>query len=60
MLGNIGAIELIVIGAVLLLLFGGSKLPELARGISKASEEFNRGLKDEEVTAKESTKKRKS
>ena len=60
MLGNIGTIELIVIGAVLLLLFGGKKLPELARGISKASEEFNIGLKGEEVADKKSTKKRQS
>ena len=48
MFGNLGTVELIIIAVALLLLFGGTKLPELARGTSKASEEFNKGLKGED------------
>jgi len=60
MFNNISGTELLVVAFVLVVLFGGKKLPELARGISKASEEFNIGLKGEEVADKKSTKKRQS
>ena len=59
MFGNLGTVEIIIIAAVLLLFFGGSKLPELARGVSKASEEFKKGLKGEEPTKKEKTSRSK-
>jgi sec-independent protein translocase protein TatA len=52
MLQNIGTVEIIVIAVVLMLLFGSKKLPELARGVRKSGEEFNKGLKDESTTAK--------
>ncbi|MDE0571002.1 MAG: twin-arginine translocase TatA/TatE family subunit [Verrucomicrobiales bacterium] len=42
----LGGPEVIAIGAVVLLLFGAKKLPELARGIGKASGEFKKA-KDE-------------
>jgi len=42
----IGDTEILIIGAVFLLLFGGSKIPELARSIGKAKSEFEKGLKD--------------
>lgn len=42
------AIEIILICAVVLLLFGGKKLPELMRGIGKSIKEFNTA-KDEPV-----------
>lgn len=48
MFGNLGTIEIIVIAVVIFLLFGGKKLPELSRGISKSIEEFGKGLKDED------------
>ena len=38
---NLGATEIIVICAVILLLFGGKKIPELMRGIGKGIREFN-------------------
>lgn len=60
MFSNIGTTELIIIAVVLLLLFGGSKLPELARGVSKASEEFNKGLKGDDTKTKKSTPKSES
>jgi len=47
LLGNLGTTELIVIGLVLLLLFGGKKLPELSRGIGDAMREFRKAARDE-------------
>lgn len=47
MLGNLGSTELIVIGLVLLLLFGGKKLPELSRGIGDAMREFKKAAKED-------------
>lgn len=55
MLQNFGMVEILVIAFIIVLLFGGKKIPELARGLSKASEEFNKGLKSDkpkEETAK--------
>ncbi|MEN8252808.1 MAG: twin-arginine translocase TatA/TatE family subunit [Patescibacteria group bacterium] len=48
MLRNIGTTELIIIALVMVLLFGGKKLPELTRGLSEASKEFTKGLKGED------------
>ena len=45
-MGNIGLPELVMIFLVLLLLFGGKRLPGLARGFAKALREF-RGAIDE-------------
>lgn len=41
-----GPWELVLILAVLLLLFGGKKLPELARSMGISITQFKRGLKD--------------
>lgn len=40
-IGNIGATELTLIFLVVLLLFGGNKIPELMRGLGKGIREFN-------------------
>lgn len=42
----IGTTEILVIGAIVLLLFGGKKLPELMRGLGKGMKEFKDGLND--------------
>ncbi|MBO5619798.1 MAG: twin-arginine translocase TatA/TatE family subunit [Paludibacteraceae bacterium] len=49
----IGTTEIIVIAAIVLLLFGGKKLPELMRGIGKGIKEFKQGVNDlkKDVTA---------
>lgn len=46
MFNNLGLSEILVIAAVLMLLFGGQKFPELARGIAQAMREFNNALND--------------
>jgi len=49
---RMGVGELAVILAILVLLFGGKRLPELADGMGKAIRNFKRGLNatDEDVT----------
>jgi sec-independent protein translocase protein TatA len=46
MFQNIGATELLVIAAVLLVLFGGRKLPELAKGVGDSIKEFRKAVKE--------------
>jgi sec-independent protein translocase protein TatA len=48
MFRNIGSTELIVIFVILLVLFGGKKLPELGRGIGDAIREFKKSLKSKD------------
>lgn len=45
-LQNIGAGEVIVICLVVLLLFGGKKIPELMHGIGKGVRSFKEGVND--------------
>lgn len=45
---GLGAPELIVILVILLVLFGGSKLPSLAKGLGQSVKEFKKAAKDEE------------
>ena len=40
-MGNLGTTELLLIFLVVLLLFGGNKIPELMRGLGKGIREFN-------------------
>ena len=48
MFGNIGITEIIVIAIVVLVLFGGKKLPELAKGLAEAIREFRKAFGGEE------------
>jgi len=41
---NLGPTELIIILAIVLLPFGGKKLPSLARSLGKSSKEFKKGM----------------
>lgn len=43
---TVGPLELIIVLVVVLLLFGSTKLPKLARSIGEASQEFKRGVSD--------------
>lgn len=42
--GNLGAGEIIVIALIVLLLFGGKKIPELMKGIGKGVRSFKEGM----------------
>ncbi len=46
-MGRIGLPELLVILAIIVIIFGGSRLPELGRGIGGAIKSFKDGIKDE-------------
>ena len=46
MFGNLGTPEIIIIGLIVLVLFGAKKLPELAKGMGQAVKEFQKA-KDE-------------
>jgi sec-independent protein translocase protein TatA len=41
---NLGPTELIIILAIVLLLFGSTRLPKLARSLGQASKEFKKGV----------------
>jgi sec-independent protein translocase protein TatA len=49
---DIGVPELLIVLVAVLLLFGGKKLPELARSLGKAQNEFKKGLSDGESDGK--------
>jgi sec-independent protein translocase protein TatA len=51
LLGVIGPWQIILIVAVILLLFGGKKIPELMKGIGKGAREFKKGLSGEDEEA---------
>lgn len=43
----IGTTELLLIGGMALLLFGGKKLPEMMRGLGQGVREFKKGVNDD-------------
>jgi sec-independent protein translocase protein TatA len=48
-MGMPSGIELLVIAGVILLLFGGKKIPELAKGLGSGIKNFKKAVKDDEV-----------
>ncbi len=53
---NLGATELLIVLVVILVLFGGAKLPKLARSLGQAQNEFKRGIADGAVEADDDPK----
>ena len=49
---SFGAPEIIIIALVILLLFGGKKIPELMKGLGKGVKSFKAGMKDVEEEIK--------
>lgn len=45
-LGTIGVWQLVLIALVILLIFGGKKIPELMRGLGKGVKEFKNGMEE--------------
>ncbi len=56
MFGNIGSFEIILILVVLMILFGAKKIPEFARGLGQAGNEFKKGLQGESESKSEAKK----
>jgi sec-independent protein translocase protein TatA len=50
---NIGAPEAIIALVIILVLFGGSQLPKLARNLGKAQKEFKDGLSEGQAEGSE-------
>jgi sec-independent protein translocase protein TatA len=57
MLKNFGAFEIILIVALILLLFGGKKIPELMRGLGQGMNEFKKSSKGEDKPADDAAPK---
>jgi sec-independent protein translocase protein TatA len=53
---NFGGGELLIILAIVLLIFGGSKLPGLAKGLGQSIREFKKAAKDDGEPQPEVTK----
>jgi sec-independent protein translocase protein TatA len=49
MFGRVGPMELILIFLVLILLFGGKKIPEIAKGLGKGIRDFKSSLSGAEA-----------
>ena len=57
-IGNLGAGEIVIIALVILLLFGGKKIPELMKGIGTGVKSFKDGLNEIEKDITEEPKKK--
>lgn len=53
---NLGAPELLIVLLVILLLFGGAKLPKLARSLGQAQSEFKKGTSESKADEAATTK----
>ena len=51
-MGRLGVTEILVILAVVLLLFGGKKIPELMKGLGSGIKEFKNASKDDQPANK--------
>lgn len=54
----VGPWQVIVILAIVLLLFGGKKIPELMKGLGRGVREFKDGINPDEDKEKEKEKKK--
>jgi sec-independent protein translocase protein TatA len=50
---HIGITEIIIVALLVLLLFGGKKIPELMRGFGKGIKSFKDGMKETDDTSKD-------
>jgi sec-independent protein translocase protein TatA len=52
MLGPLGMQELLILFAILVLLFGATKLPQLGKGIGEGIKNFKKGIRGDDPPAK--------
>lgn len=50
---NLGGPELLIVLVIILLIFGGTQLPKLARSLGQAQKEFKTGQEDPKPKAKD-------
>ena len=50
-MGRIGLTEILIIVGIVLLLFGGKKIPELMKGLGSGLKEFKNAAKDDKQPA---------
>lgn len=50
---NFGFWEIVIIALIVLLIFGGKKIPELMKGLGKGVKNFKEGMKEVEDDVKE-------
>ena len=53
LIGNLGTGEILIIALIVLLLFGGKKIPELMRGLGTGVKSFKDGMSDVEKEVKD-------
>ncbi len=54
--GGLGPTELMIVLVILLLLFGGSRLPSLAKGLGESIRSFKHGVNEETDEKKDNSK----
>jgi len=58
-IGGLGMSEILVIALVVLLLFGGKKIPELMKGLGKGIKSFKEGMHEVDNDVQDDSKKQK-
>ena len=48
LIGGLGTPEILIIALVVLLLFGGKKIPELMKGVGKGIRSFKKGMNEDD------------
>lgn len=56
-MGRIGPLELVIILVIVLLVFGASRLPKLAKGLGEAKREFRKAAEEEANKSEEPPRK---
>ena len=57
-LGSLGPTELLIIAAVVFLLFGATRLPQLAKSLGQSKRAFKEGLEDADKEAAKEAKEK--
>ncbi|MEE4117232.1 MAG: twin-arginine translocase TatA/TatE family subunit [Marinilabiliaceae bacterium] len=58
-IGTPGPLEILVIVLIVVLLFGGRKIPELMKGVGQGMKEFKKATKEEDKEPEEEKKEKK-
>ena len=58
MFGSLGLWEILIIFVIIALLFGGKKIPELAKGLGEGIKNFRNSIKKDESEEKEGEEKK--